>query len=149
MSLQAMSFIFGALLLAIGILGGGFEVKEIKVSSVSGKVRVVAAGVGALFVILGFLQPKDMTGLIGLVVPIGSREMSSHELNMNRYGGDYSGFDVNDIDSCESSCQGDDRCLAWTYVNPGVQGPQAKCWLKNTVPTATADSCCVSGIKTP
>jgi hypothetical protein len=29
MTLQAMSFIFGAILLAVAILGGGFEVKEI------------------------------------------------------------------------------------------------------------------------
>ncbi len=32
MTLQAMSFIFGAILLAVAILGGGFEIKEIKVS---------------------------------------------------------------------------------------------------------------------
>ena len=32
MTLQTMSFIFGAILLAVAILGGGFEIKEIKVS---------------------------------------------------------------------------------------------------------------------
>jgi hypothetical protein len=39
MTLQSMSFIFGAILLAVAILGGGFEIKEIKVSNVSIGVR--------------------------------------------------------------------------------------------------------------
>jgi hypothetical protein len=56
MTLQSMSFIFGALLLAVGILGGGFEVKEIKVSNVSIGVRIVAGIVGLSFIGLGFWQ---------------------------------------------------------------------------------------------
>jgi hypothetical protein len=56
MTLQSMSFIFGALLLAVGILGGGFEVKEIKVADVSIGVRIVAGIVGLFFVGLGFSQ---------------------------------------------------------------------------------------------
>jgi hypothetical protein len=56
MTLQTMSFIFGAILLAVAILGGGFEVKEIKVSNVSVGVRIVAGIVGLLFIVLGFGQ---------------------------------------------------------------------------------------------
>jgi hypothetical protein len=32
-------------------------------------------------------------------------------------------------------------------VNPGVQGPAARCWLKSSVPPATPNSCCTSGVK--
>lgn len=39
------------------------------------------------------------------------------------------------------------QCVAWTYVNPGVQGPQARCWLKSAVPAPRPSTCCVSGIK--
>ena len=53
MTVQSMSFIFGALLLAVAILGGGFEVKEIKVSNVSIGVRFVAGIVGLCFIALG------------------------------------------------------------------------------------------------
>jgi hypothetical protein len=56
MTLQSMSFIFGALLLAVGILGGGLEVKEIKVSNVSIGVRIVAGIIGLFFIGLGFWQ---------------------------------------------------------------------------------------------
>ena len=62
MTLQSMSFIFGAILLAVGILGGGFEVKEIKVSNVSIGVRIVAGIVGLVFVGFGFWQqPSAVT----------------------------------------------------------------------------------------
>jgi hypothetical protein len=56
MTLQTMSFIFGALLLAVGILGGGFEVKEIKVSNASIGVRIIAGIAGLFFIGLGFSQ---------------------------------------------------------------------------------------------
>jgi hypothetical protein len=49
MTLQSMSFIFGAILLAVAILGGGFEIKEIKVSNVSIGVRALAGIVGLFF----------------------------------------------------------------------------------------------------
>jgi hypothetical protein len=33
-------------------------------------------------------------------------------------------------------------------VQPGVQGPNARCWLKNSVPPPVASNCCVSGVTT-
>jgi hypothetical protein len=56
MTPQSMSFIFGAILLGVAILGGGFEVKEIKVSNVSLGVRIIAGIVGLCFIVLGFWQ---------------------------------------------------------------------------------------------
>ena len=62
MNPQSMSFIFGAILLAVAILGGGFEVKEIKVSNVSISVRIIAGIVGLIFIGLGFWQlPSALT----------------------------------------------------------------------------------------
>ena len=60
MTPQAMSFIFGAILLAVAILGGGFEVKEIKVSNVSVGVRIIAGIVGLFFIVLGFWQQPSV-----------------------------------------------------------------------------------------
>ena len=60
MSVQSMSFIFGALLLAVAILGGGFEVKEIKVSNVSIGVRFIAGIVGLCFIALGLQQSATL-----------------------------------------------------------------------------------------
>src|SRR5258708_35277142 len=91
MNLQTMSFVFGALLLAVGILGGGFEVKEVKVSNVSTSVRIFAGLVGLVFVVLGFWQPSPLTGAI----PIGpTATMSEREHDKNRYGGDYLFYDI-------------------------------------------------------
>ena len=68
MSVQSMSFIFGALLLAVAILGGGFEVKEIKVSNVSIGVRFIAGIVGLCFIALGLQQ----SGALGFWPQLGA-----------------------------------------------------------------------------
>jgi hypothetical protein len=53
MDLPTISFLFGAILVAVAILGGGFEIKEIKVPQVRGLTRIVAAVVGLLFLSIG------------------------------------------------------------------------------------------------
>lgn len=71
--------------------------------------------------------------------------------NTNRVGGDYRSFDlatsIGGYSSCESACMSESRCKAWTFVKSGIQGPKARCWLKSTVPPASANGCCVSGVK--
>jgi hypothetical protein len=70
------------------------------------------------------------------------------EANVDRPGSDYRDFDLPaaDANACRSACQAETQCQAWTYVNPGVQGASARCWLKNSVPDAFTSDCCTSGI---
>jgi hypothetical protein len=84
MTPQTMSFIFGALLLAVGILGGGFEVKEIKISNVSASVRIFSALVGVVFVILGLSPQSALTGLIpgGANAVVSEREPDKGRLDV-------------------------------------------------------------------
>jgi len=148
MTLQTMSFIFGALLLAVGILGGGFEVKEIKISNASTSVRILAGLAGLVFIGLGLglWQPSALTEVIP-VAPTAT--MSEREHDRDRSGGDYTGFDVNTdhIEDCEAACKADAKCAAWTYVKPGIQGPHARCYLKSVIPAISDNACCVSGTK--
>jgi hypothetical protein len=151
--MQTMSFIFGALLLAVGILGGGFEVKEVKVSNVSTSVRIFAGLVGLVFVVLGFWQPSSLTTpdpVRSATTPVGpTATMSEREHDKDRYGGDYTYFDVttDHIEDCEGACRTDTKCVAWTYVKPGVLKPQAVCALKSVIPAISDNPCCVSGTK--
>ncbi|WP_164712231.1 PAN domain-containing protein [Methylobacterium currus] len=71
------------------------------------------------------------------------------EYSLDRPGLDYRSFDLAQADAnlCSNACNGEAQCKAWTYVRPGVQGPKARCWLKNKVPAAMASSCCTSGVK--
>lgn len=73
----------------------------------------------------------------------------SREYNTDRPGSDFHSFNLHSADPglCESACNGDSRCRAWTYVRPGVQGHTARCWLKHAVPAARPSDCCVSGVK--
>jgi len=71
------------------------------------------------------------------------------EVNTLRPGGDYSSFDLVEArpELCRDECTNDSRCLAFTYVKPGPQAPQAHCWLKNFAPGRMEDPCCVSAAK--
>lgn len=74
--------------------------------------------------------------------------MQPLEPHTDRPGNDYKNFDLPTPDSgqCRAACGNDKQCQAWTYVNPGVQGPNARCWLKNAVPGAHASQCCTTGV---
>jgi hypothetical protein len=38
------------------------------------------------------------------------------------------------VGACKAACNLSSNCKAWTWVPPGIQGPQSKCWLKSSVP---------------
>jgi 1-phosphatidylinositol phosphodiesterase len=71
------------------------------------------------------------------------------EVNVDRPGSDYRSFDLASArpEECRDTCLVEPQCVAFTFVNPGVQGPSARCWLKSAVPAQTPNACCVSGVK--
>ena len=72
------------------------------------------------------------------------------EQNTDRPGMNLKSFDLESADPelCAQECDNLAACKAWTYVKPGIQGDNARCWLKHGVPDPVANECCVSGIKT-
>src|SRR5690349_5683518 len=64
--------------------------------------------------------------------------------NEDRPGGDYRYFtertfsEPNRVTSslnpyvCRDACQQDQRCRAWTWVRPNIQGPWPGCWMKDS-----------------
>ena len=69
----------------------------------------------------------------------------------NRPGGDYRDFDLAQPEpaACADACAQDSRCQAFSFVQPGIQAEAARCWLKDSVPEAVADDCCISGVREP
>ncbi len=53
MSGDVLILILGGLLVTIGVIGGGFEVKELKVPKVGGGSRILAGIVGSVLIIVG------------------------------------------------------------------------------------------------
>ena len=51
---EILSFLFGALLVLIGVVGGGFEIIQLKIPKVGLGVRIFATVVGLFFLFLGF-----------------------------------------------------------------------------------------------
>lgn len=78
----------------------------------------------------------------------GVRLLSPQQWNVDRPGSDIApGFDAATSSSCETACRNNTQCKSYTFVKPGFQGAQGKCWLKNKKPTAKANTCCVSGYR--
>ena len=73
----------------------------------------------------------------------------TQEKNTDRPGMDYNTIklDTPDPGLCEQACLNDDKCKAYTYVKPGVQGNFAQCWLKSGIPDGVPSNDCVSGMK--
>lgn len=92
---------------------------------------------------------RDQTDLrhIGLENRISSLR-PAQEWGIDRPGSDFASFDLPDPDPerCRVSCESEEHCQAWTYVHPGIQGPAARCWLKEAVPDPVENACCVSGV---
>ncbi|WP_437989479.1 PAN domain-containing protein [Sorangium sp. So ce145] len=84
--------------------------------------------------------------------PIGSTvcprsEKTEVHWNADIPGGDYAAHWLSyaHMSSCGDRCAADPQCEAFTYVPPGVQGAQARCWLKSSVSSPTASTGMVSG----
>ena len=108
-----------------------------------------------LLLILGFSTAVNLIPLaqpaIAQVTPLSTtipRFTVTAEFGRDRAGSDYSRFPIEPFASvCQQSCVNDNRCSAYTYVRPGVQGASAICYLKTVAPASTPNSCCVSGVK--
>lgn len=70
--------------------------------------------------------------------------------NQNRRGADYFHQEFTDpamgVADCRRMCEGDARCVAFTFVEPGRQAAGGMCWLKDSVPTASVGEGCYSGL---
>ena len=77
---------------------------------------------------------------------IDARDLPA-ENRTNRWGSDYTNFDSDGWESCQAACAGQGRCASWSYVQPGVQGPSGRCWLKTIVARPSDDANVISGVK--
>lgn len=77
------------------------------------------------------------------------------EMNTDRPGHDYRNLDIPAIglheaspNWCARECERDSRCRAFTYVPRNVQGPSARCWLKDQTSSPVALKGMISGVVT-
>jgi hypothetical protein len=82
-------------------------------------------------------------------LPRPAPPMVSMQAGTDRMGGDYRGFALDQADPqlCRKACADEAVCRSYTYVNPGLKGPKAMCFLKKSTPPSTPSPCCTSGEK--
>lgn len=78
----------------------------------------------------------------------GGDTNSGLEVDVNRLGSDYQDFELrsNNPYDCRDACTKDSRCASFTYLRPSFWGQYSHCFLKNSVPNATREGCCISGV---
>jgi hypothetical protein len=78
----------------------------------------------------------------------GQARTATLEYGTNRRGMDMRRLILPDgtPEMCRDVCLADSTCRAFTFVQAGVQGPNAHCWLKGGVPEPNSAQCCVSGV---
>ena len=71
------------------------------------------------------------------------------EPDIDRLGSDYRDFDLPQpgYEACRDGCAGEASCKAYTYVKPGIQALNARCWLKSSVADPVPSPYCVSGVR--
>lgn len=71
----------------------------------------------------------------------------THEAGTDRPGMDYRNFQTRRWQTCQSRCEAEAQCEAWTFVHPTVPDGPGRCWLKDGVPPPRPNNCCTSGVK--
>jgi hypothetical protein len=82
---------------------------------------------------------------VGVIEPKGGPV----EFAIDRIGGDFRHFELSSDPSgktCQSACEGEETCRAWTYLRPGYGQASAACYLKSRITRPQHRSCCVSGV---
>jgi len=108
---------------------------------------------GAQMRLLLLLAASSLLACVGMSVPTASATQGlwgDLETDVNRLGNDYKVIDLPsaDPDLCRAACDDDQKCKSFTFVKPGLQGPTARCWLKDQIAAARLnEGCCVSGVK--
>lgn len=94
------------------------------------------------------------TALAGLLMAAPAAAFPNRyteENGFDRPGAVYETFeqtgDYQDHVLCRDACESQPRCKSYTYVKPGVEGPNARCRLKSAVPPPVESPCCITGVK--
>jgi PAN domain len=81
----------------------------------------------------------------GIPIPVTAQENFSP--NTDRPGNDFRNIPLKgNANDCLKLCNRESECRAWTFVKAGIQGPSARCFLKNPIPAAVPNQCCTSGV---
>jgi hypothetical protein len=109
---------------------------------VNKEASMTRIGLSRLLLLLGFAL---VLGYSGVALAQGT----TIEYGIDRPGSDSYSFDLirPEPADCQAVCVNDPSCHAWTFVRPGFQSPNARCWVKSSAPAPRDHFCCVSGTK--
>lgn len=98
------------------------------------------------------MNTRFLAALLFTLLPLGLASAGAGfqlEPGVDRPGADIARIALDEAEpaACARLCADTPECQAFTFVQPGLQGEQAMCWLKDEVPEAVASDCCTSGLR--
>lgn len=82
-----------------------------------------------------------------LLSSVASLPARGQEIDVDHPGGDYTRVILN-AGICETLCNSDARCKAWSYVKANAgSGPEPVCWMKGAVSAPVRRPGVISGVK--
>src|SRR6185295_18859014 len=74
--------------------------------------------------------------LLAMIAVSAGAPADAFEVGKNRKGDNLNGFELDtpDPQMCQDACDSQKQCKSWTFVNPGEESPNARCWLKSSAP---------------
>lgn len=98
------------------------------------------------------MTTRFLSVLLLALLPLGApRAVEGFQLEpgVDRPGSDIAQITLTEAEpaECARLCSENMDCQAFTFVQPGLQGDEAMCWLKDAVPEAVTSDCCVSGLR--
>jgi len=138
MTPQIVVIVLGSILILAGLLGGGFELKELKMPRIGGPTRVFSL-IGGIAILAWGLNMKTQNTGHGHDGSHANKSASKPhmgvlEFDTNRQGSDISYFQTPSVNECSEACLRNDDCMAMTFVQ-GASG--GTCWLKSVKPPKT------------
>ncbi len=112
MSIDSMSFILGGLLIAVSLLGGGIEIRELRIPSISRTSRVLSFLVGSVFIGLAlfliFYQNDKTSFPDNSGPPLSERQTFNEPM--------YAGYRIDACYEWANRC-GEEPATAWCKAN--------------------------------
>lgn len=102
----------------------------------AGFAGILAVAALALYLGLGQKVQPNLAETSSTTTPQPQSPQWSRYIDTDLPGNDFEKFALNAASPymCEVECQKSDKCKAYVYVSPGIQGVYARCWLKDAVP---------------
>ena len=85
--------------------------------------------------------------LLPIIDKVNKKTSDNFEVGIDRIGKDYHSFEAENPNACFTTCEDEEQCMAWSFVQPSSEEEIGKCWLKEAISNPSLSESNISGVK--